>query len=76
VLGARFTRRAVDAVTSIPLWLYVLLALAIALLAVAALPLRATPNGRAAVLLAHRRGMIALAGAAVLVAVTVSYVLR
>jgi hypothetical protein len=76
VLGARFTRRAVDAVKSIPLWLFALLGVAIALLALAALPLRATPNGRTAVLLAHRRGMIALAGTAALVAVAVAFVLH
>jgi hypothetical protein len=75
ILGVRFTK-AVDAVKAIPLWLFVLLGLAIALLAVAALPLRATPNGRVAVVLAHRRGLIALAGAAMLVAVTVAYALR
>jgi hypothetical protein len=76
VLGTRFTRNAVDAIKSIPLWLYVLLGLAIALLAVAALPLRVAPNGRTAGILAHRRGLIALTGAAALVAVTVSYALH
>jgi hypothetical protein len=75
ILGVRFTK-AVDVVKAIPLWLFVLLGLAIALLAVAALPLRAAPNGRTAVVLAHRRGLIALAGAAMLVAVTVAYALR
>jgi len=75
VLGTRFTKRAVDAVKSIPLWLFALLGLAIALLAIAALPLRATPNGRAAAVLAHRRGMIALAGASALAAFTVAYAL-
>ncbi len=75
VLGVRFTK-AVDVVKAIPLWLFVFLGLAIALLAVAALPLRATPNGRTAVVLAHRRRLIALAGAAVLLAVTVAYALR
>jgi hypothetical protein len=54
---------------------FALLGLAIALLAFAALPLRATPNRQAAVVLAHRRGMIALAGAAALLAVTVAYAL-
>ena len=75
VLGVRFTK-AVDAVKAIPPWLFALLGLAIALLAVAALPLRATPNGRTAAVLAHRRRLIALAGAAALVAVTVSYALH
>lgn len=77
VLGTRFTKRAVvDAVKSIPLWLFVLLGLAIALLAVAALPLRAAPTRRGASALAHHRGVVALAGAAALVAVTVSYALH
>jgi hypothetical protein len=75
VLGARFTRRAVDAVKSIPLWLFALLGIAIAILAVAALPLRAAPTRRAASALAHHRGAVALTGAAVLVAVTVAYTL-
>jgi hypothetical protein len=76
VLGARFTRNAVNAIESIPTWLFVLLGLAIALLAVAALPLWVAPNGRTAAVLAHRRGLIALAGAAALVAVTVSFALH
>lgn len=75
VLGAKFTR-AVDAVRSIPLWLFVLLGLAIALLAVAALPLRATPTRRGASALAHHRGIVALAGAAMLLAVTLAYTLH
>lgn len=75
VLGARFTR-AVDAVTGIPLWLFILLGLAIAILAVAALPLRAARNRRAASALAQHRGVFALAGAVVLLAVTVAYTLH
>ena len=75
VLGARFTR-AVNAIEGIPLWLFLLLGLAIAMLAVAALPLRATPNGRTAAMLVQRRGMITLAGALALAAVAVSYVVR
>jgi hypothetical protein len=75
VLGARFTR-AVDAVKSIPLWLFALLGLAIAILAVAALPMKATPSRRAALALAHHRGAFALSGAAVLFAVTVAYTLH
>jgi hypothetical protein len=74
-LGARFTQKAVDVVTSIPPWLFLLLGLAIMLLAVAALPLRATPNRQTAVALANRRGMIALSGAATLLAATVAYAL-
>lgn len=76
VLGARFTKRAVDAVKSIPPWLFVLLGLAITLLALAALPLRATPTRRGAVALAHHRGLVALGGAAALLAVTVAYTLH
>lgn len=79
VLGARFTKPAtavVDAVKSVPIWLFILLGLAIALLAVAALPLRAAPTRRGASTLAHRRGIFALAGAAALVAVTVAYALH
>jgi hypothetical protein len=75
VLGTRFTRKAVEVVKEIPLWLFVLLGLAIALLAVAALPLRVAPNGRAAAVIAHRRGVVALAGGVALVAVAVAYAL-
>jgi hypothetical protein len=75
VLGRRFAQEAVDAVRSIPPWVYALLGLAIALLAVAALPLRATPGPRTAVLLANRRALIALSGAAVLTAATIAYAL-
>ena len=62
--------------TSIPPWVYALLGLAIALLAVAALPIRATPSPRTAILLANRRALIALAGAAVLTAATIAYTLN
>ena len=68
-----------DAVKSIPNLLFVLLGLAIALLAVAALPLRAAPTRRAAMALARHRGAVALAGTAVLavaVAMTVAYTLH
>lgn len=75
VLGTKFTK-AVDAVRTIPLWVFVLLGLAIALLALAALPLKVTPSRRAALALAHHRGMVALGGAATLVAVTVAYALH
>jgi hypothetical protein len=75
VLGTRFTRSALDAVGSIPLWLFALLGIAIALLAVAALPLSAAPSHRTAIALAHHRGLVALGGAAALFAVTVAYVL-
>ena len=58
-----------------PVWLYALLALAIVLLAAAALPLRAAPSTGTASVLARHRGVLALAGAAMLVAVMVAYVL-
>jgi len=76
VLGARFAKTAVDALTNIPAWLFGLLGLAIALLAVAALPLRATRRRGAAAALAHHRGTVALAGAGMLIAVTVAYALN
>jgi hypothetical protein len=75
VLGAKFARKAVEAARSVPLWLYLLLVLAIALLAAAALPLRAAPTTGAASALARHRGVLAVAGAATLVAVMVTYVL-
>ena len=76
VLGATFAREAVDVVKSIPPWVYALLGLAIVLLAVAALPLRAAPSPRTAVLLANRRELIALAGAAALTVATIFYALN
>ena len=75
VLGAKFARKAVEAARGVPPWLYVLLVLAIVLLAAAALPLRAAPTTGAASALARHRGAIAIAGAATLVAVMVMYVL-
>jgi hypothetical protein len=75
-LGEQFTREAVDAVASIPPWVYALLGVAIALLAVAALPLRATPSAETAMFLAHRRGVIAAAGAAALAVATIAYALH
>ena len=75
VLAAKFARKAVDAARSVPLWLYALLILAIALLAAAALPLRAASTTGAASALARHRGVLAVAGAATLVAVMVAYVL-
>jgi hypothetical protein len=74
VLGERFTRRAVDAVKGVPLWVFLLVGIAIALLAVAAAPLRAAPGTRLAGALARRRALIALAGAGALVAATVAFV--
>jgi len=75
VLGTHFTK-AVSTVKSIPLILWVVLALAIGLLAVASFPLQATPNRRAAAILVNRRGLIALAGAAALAVAMVAYVLH
>lgn len=82
-LGARFAREAVDQVASIPRWLFAVLGLAIVLLAVAALPLHATPSPKAAAILARRRGVIAMAGAviamagaATLTVVTIAYALH
>jgi hypothetical protein len=82
-LRARFAREAADQVASIPLLFLVVLGLAIALLAVAALPLHATPSPKVAAILAQRRGVIAIAGAATLAAgaatlavVTIAYALH
>jgi hypothetical protein len=76
ILGAKFAKYAVGGVVKrIPPLLFVLFGLAIGLLAVAALPLRATPTQHAAVTLAHHRGAVSLAGAALLVAIGVAYVL-
>jgi hypothetical protein len=76
VLGVKFARKALGTVADIPPWLYALLGVAIALLAVAALPPHATQNRQTAVLLAHRRGMIASAGAAALAAAMIAYALH
>lgn len=76
VLSTRFAKNAVDVVKSVPLWLYALLGLAIVLLAVAALPLRAAPTRRGAWALAHHRGMVALAGAGTLLVATLAYTLH
>lgn len=75
VLGTKFAKAGVDAVKSIPPWLFALLGLAIALLAVSALPPKATPAPGAAVTLAHHRGVVALSGAAVMVATVIVYAL-
>lgn len=75
VLGARFVHEAEQAVGKVPLWLYALLAVAIALLGVAALPSSAAPR-RMAAPLARRRPLIALAGAGALVVVTLAYTLH
>jgi hypothetical protein len=74
VLGERFTR-VTNAVKEIHPVLYVLLGVAMALLAVAAIPARFVPNARVAFLLAYRRDAVALAGAAALVTVMLLYAL-
>lgn len=72
VLGARFDE-ATDAVKKVHPLVFVLLGLAIALLAVAALPMRFVPNARIAALLAYRRLVVAIAGALALVMVAAFY---
>jgi hypothetical protein len=74
VLGARFTR-AVELVQAVPPFLFVILALAIALLALAATPLRATPSLRLRKLLAYHRELVALAGTVAVIGVTITYVI-
>ena len=74
VLGTRFTK-IVKAVKSIPPVLFLLLAFAIALLALASLPMRVMPNSRTAALLAQNRAIFAGAGAIALAATMVSYVM-
>jgi len=74
VLGARF-RAVGDAVKSIHPLIWIGLGLALALLALAVLPVEAARNAKIAMLLAYRRAPVAFAGAATLVLVTVAYVL-
>ena len=74
VLGARFSR-ATEAVKDVHPLLFVLLGIAIALLAIAALPIRLVPNARIAALLAYRRLALAIAGAVALVMVMAFYAL-
>jgi hypothetical protein len=74
VLGARFSDVR-DAVKSIHPLIWVGLGIALALLALAVLPLEAARNAKVAMLLAYRRAPVAVAGAATLVLVTVAYVL-
>jgi hypothetical protein len=69
VLGARFARRAVSAVQSIPIWLNVLFGFAVALLVAAALLPKARPEGLSASL------AFGLTGAALLLLVTIAYAL-
>ena len=74
VLGVNFTRAA-DAVKEVPPLLFVLLGIAIGLLAAAALPLRFVPSARLAAALAYRRTFVAMAGAVMLASVAVVYAL-
>ena len=74
VLGQRFTRAA-DVVKEMPALLFVLLGIAIGLLAAAAMPIRYVPTARMAALLAYRRTFVAMAGAATLASVAVVYAL-
>jgi hypothetical protein len=74
VLGVRFTRAA-DAVKEVPALLYLLLGIAIGLLAAAAMPLRFVPSARMAAVLAYRRTFVAMAGAITLASVAVVYAL-
>ncbi len=74
VLGVNFTRTA-DAVKEVPPLLFVLLGIAIGLLAAAALPLRFVPSARLAAALAYRRTFVAMAGAVTLASVAVVYAL-
>lgn len=71
VLGVSFTRAA-DAVREVPPLLYLLLGIAIGLLAAAAMPIRFVPSARLAALLAYRRTVVAMAGAITLVSVAVA----
>ncbi len=74
VLGVRFTRAA-EAVKDVPPVLFVLLGIAIGLLAAAAMPLRFVPSARMAAVLAYRRTFVAMAGAVTLASVAVVYAL-
>lgn len=74
VLGARFDR-APEAVKAIHPLIWIGLGIALALIALAAVPVEAVRGARIAALLAYRRAAVAFAGAATLVLVTVAYVL-
>jgi hypothetical protein len=74
VLGVRFTSAA-DAVKEVPAILFVLLGIAIGLLATAAMPLRFIPGAHMAAVLAYRRTFVALVGAVTLASVAVVYAL-
>ena len=74
VLGVRFTRVA-DAVKEVPALVYLMLGIAIGLLAAAAMPIRFVPSARLAAALAYRRTLVAMAGAVTLASVAVVYAL-
>jgi hypothetical protein len=74
VLGARFDR-AEDAVKAIHPLIWLGLGIALALLALAAVPVEAVRGARVAAVLAYRRAAVAVAGAATLILVTVAYML-
>jgi hypothetical protein len=74
VLGVRF-KRAADVVKEVPAILFVLLGIAIGLLATAAMPLRFIPGAHLAAVLAYRRTFVALVGAVTLASVAVVYAL-
>jgi hypothetical protein len=68
VLGARFVRKAAETASRVPLWLYMLVAIAIVLLAAGAFLPKARPAGLAASLVAG------LTGAVVLLVAMVAYI--
>ena len=73
VLGAQFNKAA-EIVQGVPTFLFFVLGLAIALLALAALPGRAAPTLRIHKFLAYHRELVALAGTVTLIAAAISYV--
>lgn len=72
VLAEQF-RRSIDAVKAVPPFLFFALALAIVLLALAATPRKTSPSARLEVLLAYRRGLIAIAGTTMFIGVVITY---
>jgi hypothetical protein len=73
-LGTAFTK-SVELVESVPPFLYAILGFAIALLALAVLPIRAAPNLRIAALLAYHRELFVLAGTVALITTAITYAL-
>jgi hypothetical protein len=72
VLAEQF-HKSIDAVKAVPPFLFFVLALAIALLALAATPRKTSPSARLEVLLAYRRGLIAIAGTTMFLGVVITY---